>query len=114
MGLGEKIAARRQKTRKKIVVQEWGDEGQPLEIFAAVLTCYDVDRLQKRHKDFLTNMGIEAMVDLLILKAETKDGEKMFTLEDKPFLMREPIVLMSRVAAEVFGSVVSVEEAEKN
>ena len=114
MGLGERIAAKRQKNRKKILVSEWGDEGQPLEIFASVLTCYDVDRLQKKHKDFLTNMGIEAMVDLLILKSETKDGERMFTLEDKPHLMREPIVLMSRVAAEVFGNVISVEEAEKN
>ena len=114
MGLGERIAAKRQKRRNKVVVAEWGDEGKPLEIYASTLTCHDVDRLQKKHKDFLNNMTIEGMVDLIILKAETADGEKMFTLEDKPHLMREPILLVSRIAGEVFGSVLSIEEQEKN
>ena len=114
MGLGAQIAARRQKNRRLIEVAEWGDE-KPLEIFASVLTCHDVDRLQKKHKDFLNgNMTIEAMVDLIILKSETRDGEKMFTLEDKPHLMREPVMLVTRIAGEVFGSVLSVEDAQKN
>lgn len=113
MGLGAQIAARRQKNRRLIEVAEWGDE-KPLEIFASVLTCHDVDRLQKKHKDFLNgNMTIEAMVDLIILKAETRDGEKMFTLEDKSHLMREPVLLVTRIAGEVFGSVLSVEDAQK-
>lgn len=114
MGLGERIAAKRQKNRHKVSVAEWGEDGKALEIFASTLTCHDVDRLQRKHKDFLNNMTIEAMVDLIILKAETADGEKMFTLEDKPHLMREPILLVSRVAGEVFGSVLSVEDQEKN
>jgi hypothetical protein len=114
MGLGERISAKRQKIRNKVVVAEWGEDGKPLEIFASTLTCHDVDRLQKKHKDFLNNMTIEAMVDLIILKAETADGEKMFTLEDKPHLMREPILLVSRIAGEVFGSVLSIEQQEKN
>lgn len=113
MGLGERIAAKRQKNRRKVSVAEWGDDA-PLEIFAGTLTCHDVDRLQKKHKDFLNNMTIEAMVDLIILKAENADGEKLFTLEDKPHLMREPVIVVTRVAGEVFGSVLSVEEAEKN
>lgn len=114
MGLGEKIAARRQKNRRLISVAEWGDD-QPLQIYASTLTCHDVDRIQKKHKDFLNgNMSIEAMVDLIILKSETADGEKMFTLEDKPHLMREPVLLVTRVAGEVFGSVLSVEDAQKN
>lgn len=59
-------------------------------------------------------MTIEAMVDLIILKSENVDGDKLFTLEDKPHLMREPVIVVTRVAGEVFGSVLSVEEAEKN
>lgn len=113
MGLGERIAAKRQKNRRKVSVPEWGDD-VPLDIYASTLTCHDVDRLQKKHKDFLANMTIEAMVDLIILKSENADGEKLFTLEDKPHLMREPVLVVSRVAGEVFGSVLSVEDAEKN
>lgn len=114
MGLGARIAANRQSSRRKVTVAEWGEDGKPLEIFAGVLTCYDVSRLQNKHKDFLSNMSVEAMVDLIILKAENEAGERLFTLEDKPVLMREPVLLVTRVAGEVFGSVLSVEDAEKN
>ena len=113
MGLGERIAAKRQKNRRKVSVAEWGDDG-PLDIYAGTLTCHDVDRVQKKHKDFLMNMTIEAMVDLIILKSENGDGDKLFSLEDKPHLMGEPVIVVSRVAGEVFGSVLSVEDAEKN
>jgi len=49
------------------------------------------------------------MIDLIIMKAESKEGEKLFTLEDKPFLMRESVTLVSRVAGEMFATVESVE-----
>lgn len=114
MGLGARIAANRQSSRRKVSVVEWGEDGKPLEIFAGVLTCYDVDRLQKKHKDFLANMSVEAMVDLIILKGENESGEKLFTLEDKPALMREPVLLVTRIAGEIFGSVLTAEDAEKN
>ena len=53
------------------------------------------------------------MVDLIILKAETGQGEKLFTLEDKAILMREEVGVISTVAA-AFMSGTSVEEHEKN
>lgn len=114
MGLGARIAANRQASRRKVAVSEWGEDGKPLEIFAGVLTCHDVDRLQKKHKDFLANMSVEAMVDLIILKSENESGDKLFSLEDKPVLMREPVLLVTRVAGEIFGSVLTAEDAEKN
>ena len=114
MGIGARIAANRQSSRRKVLIAEWGEDGKPLEIFAGVLTCHDVSRLQNKHKDFLSNMSVEAMVDLIILKAENEAGERLFTLEDKPVLMREPVLLVTRIAGEVFGSVLSVEDAEKN
>jgi hypothetical protein len=110
MSLGAKIAAKRSANRNCIEVPEWGDEDAPLQLFAGSLTCADIDKLQRKHKDFLSNMTVNAMVDLIIQKAESKDGEKLFTLEDKPFLMREPVALVSRVAGEMFASVVPVEE----
>jgi hypothetical protein len=53
------------------------------------------------------------MVDLIILKAETGQGEKLFTLEDKAILMREEVGVTSTVAA-AFMSGTSADEAEKN
>jgi hypothetical protein len=114
MGLGAQLAAKRQQTRRIISVAEWGDDDQPLQIYASALTCQEFDRIQKKHKDFLSNMTVEGMVDLLILKSENQDGEKMFTLEDKPHLMREPLTLVMKIGAEVFGSITTVEDHAKN
>ena len=113
MGLGERIAAKRQAARRIIEVAEWGDDSA-LQMWVSPLTCADVDKLQRKHKDFLQNMSIAAMVDLIIQKAEDKEGEKLFTVEDKPFLMREQITVVSRVAAEMFATIITTEEHEKN
>lgn len=112
MGLGERIAAKRQSNRKKIEVSEWGEESA-LVIYSGPLTCADVAKLQRKHKDFLNSLSVEAMVDLIIMKAEDKNGEKLFTLEDKPFLMREPVSVITSVGGEMFVAVPS-EEFEKN
>ena len=50
------------------------------------------------------------MVDLIIMKAEDKDGEKLFTLEDKPILMRESVAIISKIAGEMFSSVEKQED----
>ena len=113
MSLGAKIAAKRQNRRVCVLVPEWGDDA-PLELYSGPLTCYDLDRIQKKHKDFLSAQSIEGMVDLIILKAENADGDRLFTLEDKPHLMREPLSVVTRVAAEMMGSVTSIEDHEKN
>lgn len=113
MGLGERIAAKRQSARRIIEVPEWGEDSS-LQMWVGPLTCADIDKLQRKHKDFLQNMSIVAMVDLIIQKAENKEGEKLFTLEDKPFLMREQITVISRIAAEMFTGIGTVEEHEKN
>lgn len=109
MSLGARIAAKRQNSRSMIEVAEWGEDS-PLAIYTGALTCADVDKLQRKHKDFMSNPTVAAMVDLLIMKAEDKDGEKLFTLEDKPFLMREPVTLISAIAGQMFSTVESVEQ----
>jgi len=109
MSLGQRLAAKRQNNRKQIEVVEWGED-TPLVVYTSALTCADVDKLQRKHKDFMGNPTIAAMVDLLIMKAEDKDGEKLFTLEDKPFLMREPVILISTIAGQMFSTIETVEE----
>ncbi|MGA0081658.1 MAG: hypothetical protein ACO3SE_08045 [Sedimenticolaceae bacterium] len=109
MSLGKRIAEKRQANRKQIEVVEWGEDDDPLLIYVGVLSAADVSKLQRKYPGFLGNPTVDAMIDLIIMKAESKDGEKLFTLEDKPFLMRESVTLVSRVAGEMFATVESVE-----
>ena len=53
------------------------------------------------------------MVDMIIMKAQNRDGDLIFTLEDKPTLMREPVELITRIAGEMMMAN-SPEEHEKN
>jgi len=114
MGLGEQIAARRALQRKQIEVVEWGEDGNALIIYCGPITAGDIDKLQRKHKDFLSNMTITGMIDLIIAKAEDADGKRLFTLEDKMYLMKESVTLISDIAGKMFGDVDTVEDAEKN
>ena len=110
MSLGKRLAAKRQAKRSRIEVAEWGEDDTPLALYASFLNCGDIDKLQRKHPNFLNNPTVAGMIDLIILKAEDKDGEKLFTLEDKPFLMREPVTLISTVAGQMFSTIESVED----
>lgn len=114
MSIGKRIAEKQNKQRRTIDVPEWGEDNTPLLIYVSDVTAGDLDKLQRKHKDFLNNMTIAGMVDLIILKAEDADGNRMFTLEDKFTLMGEPVNLIGDIAGKLFGSVASVEDQEKN
>jgi hypothetical protein len=112
--LRERIAANRTaRERKMVEVKEWGDSDGPMKIYSGLVTGADIDRIVRRHANFLTSPSMEAMVDMIIHKAEDENGEKHFTLEDKQPMLGEPFGLI----AEIFGTVFSadsVEEQEKN
>lgn len=112
MSIAERIKARTSQKRH-IDVEEWGENGTPERVFYGPLLAGELNRIQRKHPTFLQSASFEGMVDLIILKAENGQGEKMFTLEDKPILMREEVSVISTVAAE-FMSGTSVEQAEKN
>ena len=115
MGLARELRNRRQVKRRAIYVPEWADEsGQPFTMYARPITCYDLNELQKKHPKFMENTTIAAMVDLICMKAEGEDGEKLFTAEDRLDLMGEETRVVSHIAEQMFSEVVSVEEAEKN
>lgn len=114
MSLGSRIAARRQQETRVIDVPEWGEDGAPLQIYVYPLTAGDLNKIQKKHKNFLNDMTIDGMVDLIILKAGDADNNRLFTVADKTHLMDEPVTLISSIAAEMFGDLESVEDAEKN
>lgn len=114
MSLGKRIAERRQKQARIISVPEWGEDGSPLLIYVYPITAGDLNKIQKKHKNFLNDMTIDGMVDLIILKAGDADDNRLFSLADKTHLMDEPLPVISSIAAEMFADVEGVEVAEKN
>ena len=116
MSLGQQIAERRSNRQRRVIeIPEWGnDDDRPLMLYASSITAGDLKKIQRKHKNFLNEMSIDGMVDLIIMKAEDHEGTKLFTLEDKVYLMGEDIGVISKVAEQMFGDVASIEEAEKN
>jgi hypothetical protein len=112
MSIAERIKARTS-VKRHIDVAEWGEEGKPERVHFGPLLAGELNRIQRKHPTFLQSASFEAMVDLIVLKAENGQGEKLFTLEDKPVLMREEVSVISTVAAEMM-SAPSVEDHEKN
>lgn len=116
MSLGEKIRERRQSQRQARIIEvpDWGDDGAPLLLYVYPITAGDMNKIQKKHKNFLNEMTIDGMVDLIILKAGDADNNRLFTLADKTDLMDEPLPLISDIVAQMFGDIEGVEVAEKN
>ena len=112
--LSERIRANRDgRDRQSIEVEEWGEDGTPLQLYFGPVTGRDIDRVQRKHNDFLTNPTMASMVDMIIIKAEDTEGEKLFTIEDKQVLLGEPISTIGNVFGAVFNAT-SIEEQEKN
>jgi hypothetical protein len=114
MSFAKQIAAKRaEKERGFVDVEEWGEGDVPLRLFFTAVSARDIERVQRKYKDFLTNTSMGAMVELLIEKCEDQKGDKAFTLEDKPILMGEPVGLIAKVFGSIFNAG-SIEDHAKN
>ena len=110
--LGERLAKRSNELHH-FEIEEWGEDDEPLIIYHHKFTAGEMNRVQKKHSNFLSNPTLEAFVDIIILKALDKDGEKLFDIVDKPVLMREQIGVISRAANGLMAGT-DTEELEKN
>lgn len=114
MSLAKRIAAKRADQQRGFVdVEEWGEGETPLRLFFAKVSARDIEKIQRKYKDFLTNTTLAAMVEMLIEKCEDEKGDKAFTLEDKPILMGEPVSVIASVFGAVFNAT-SIEDHAKN
>jgi len=114
MSIAKRIAAKRSEQERSFAeVEEWGEADEPLRLFFGPVTARDIEKVQRKHPNFLTNTTMGAMVEMIIAKCEDEAGEKAFTLEDKPILMGEPINVIANLFGSVFASD-SVEDHEKN
>ena len=108
------LAAIYQHRRKRIdVPEEWVAKGVT-EIWCTLINAGDVEVIHKKHKDFINSPSLGGMVDLIIRKAENEQGEKLFTLEDRSFLMKIDINVISEIGGEMFNTIESIEDLEKN
>ena len=95
-----------------IEVPEWKDEaGNPSVIYWNPITLSEKNKLFKKSEN-LSDVSI--LADILVMKALDKDGNKLFTLEDKIALMHkvDPDVL-SKVATAMV-QVITPEVVKKN
>lgn len=114
MSIAKRIAAKRAAQERGCVeVDEWGEDGQPLRLYFHPVTARDVEKVQRKHPNFLDRASLAAMVEMIIEKAEDEAGDRAFTIEDKPILMGETIGVIATVFGAIF-SATSVESHEKN
>lgn len=113
MSLAKRLAARQDQKRSHIEVAEWGEDDSPLLVYYGPFLAMEMDKIQRKNPNFLQNISLAGMADIIVMKAEDANGEKLFTLEDKPTLMREPMGLITRIAGAMMSSE-SAEEKEKN
>jgi len=91
----------------KIIVPEWDD----LEIFVSPITLMQRRKL-KQKSDKTDDVG--AAIETIILLAMDSNGDPLFTVEDKPDMMRSAAAdIVGRVANEILTAHDNA-DAEKN
>lgn len=96
---------------QSITIPEWSDEnGNPTTIYWNPINLAEKKKIF-RSQDSLTDAGI--LVDIIIMKALDKDGNKLFSLEDKLVLMHKvDSDIISRIANQMV-LVITPEESKK-
>jgi len=108
----ERVKAHREALgRKEIEVAEWSDDdGAPTIFYASPIT---LSEMRKWYKG-ITGEDISVLVDVVIAKAEDKDGKKVFTMEDKqPLLRTAEFSVLSRIATAMMDHD-DADDLEKN
>lgn len=113
MNLVQRIAAKQSDRRKKLEVAEWGDEGKALVVNHGPWLAIDQERLNRLHPKWMETLSSKAFVEAIVMKAEDADGNRLFDADAKAVLMREPAILISRVAGAIM-SFEGIEDQEKN
>jgi len=106
----DRIRARHHDRLTRIEVPEWGEEDTPLVIYATPYTIADDKAIAR----FLRDDDPEGFLEIVIRKAMDGNGERLFSLEDRPVLKRTAdAAVVKRVAMRIMAGVTR-EEAEKN
>jgi len=108
----ERVKAHREALgRREIEVPEWSDDdGAATILYSSPVTLAEMRKWYKG----ISGEDISVLVDVVISKAEDKDGAKVFTLEDKqPLLRTAEFTVLSRVATAMLDHD-DADDLEKN
>ncbi|MDX8383027.1 MAG: hypothetical protein R8M45_03025 [Ghiorsea sp.] len=96
--LAERLKASRSLSYRQFEVSEWGEDDQPLVVYCTPITLSDLSKIKARSDgDDAANLAYT-----VILKALDAQGDHLFGLEDKPFLMgEESSNVVSKVVLEL-------------
>lgn len=96
--------------RVEVVIEKWG-----VTAYFKPFNLKESQRLAKKYPELADNpMGsADGIAEALVMKLEDADGNPVFTLEDKPWLMRRPVNEIIDVFTAI-QTVSSVEDHEKN
>ena len=97
---GDRLRAAVKTERNKFTL-DLGDN-ESIDLYAKPITGRDVEQITRKHKDFAVNPTVAAAVDMIIMKAETAEGEKAFTLEDKQTLLGLPMEMLAEIRQGLF------------
>jgi hypothetical protein len=94
---------------KIIEVDEWGLTGEDA-IYVKPFTLLEKSEIFKGS----TDNDLTVLIDVIVKKAETKDGEKMFDLESKVKMKKfvDPDII-GRVASQILGTQSDLNELKK-
>lgn len=81
-------------------------------VFASPLTPAVMQKLARKHPNFMQSPTTEGMVDLLIDTMRNADEAKALTLEHKALMMRMPLSTITDVFGQLFGQQMVVEDEE--
>ena len=95
--------------RKSLEIPGTDDGDGPDVIYFHPVRAKEVDRILRKNP----TLNSSALADLIIMKAEDKDGAKLFTLEDKMKLLDLPPDRLTFITNAMMESR-TVEEHEKN
>jgi len=93
---------------KIIEVEEWGLTGEDA-IYVKPFTLLEKSELFKNDND------LTVLIDIIVKKSETKDGDKMFDLESKIKMKKfvDPDII-GRVASQIMGTQSPTVDLKKN
>jgi len=92
-----------------IEVEEWGLTGEDA-IYVKPFTLLEKSEIFKGSND----NDLTVLIDVIVKKAETKDGEKMFDLESKVKMKKfvDPDII-GRVASQILGTQSDLNDLKK-
>lgn len=86
--------------------------GHDLVLTATPITAQDMTFINKRHRGFAAEPTLEGMVDMLVRKASSDNGERL-TLKHKPMLMKVGIGKIGEIFGGLFGQDLTFDEDDE-